>query len=327
MKGAPPTTDLSHGITLIDTGMSRPGMVASYLIEDRGEAAFVDVGASPNIPLLLEAMERRGIAPEQVKYVMVSHVHLDHAGAAGALLRWLPRARLVVHPRGAAHMVEPSQLVAAARLVYGAEAAQRLFGEVLPAPPDRVQIAEHGERLALGGRRLLILDTPGHALHHFCVLDEASGALFGGDTLGVSYRELDTPQHQFVVPACSPLDFDPQALRCSIEMLMTHRPTRVLLTHFGEIHRPEQLAEELMEVTERFVGLAKKVRDWGPGRHRHLVELLEAYLALHIVQGGCPVEPTRIVALHRDYLEVGARGLEVWLDRTTRRARTIPARV
>ena len=213
----PAYTEFDHGITGIDAQFVRPGLAAIHLVEERGRAAFVDTGTNHSFPHVLEAMKAKGVAPDDVVYVIVTHVHLDHAGGARpGVLQAFRNARLVVHPRGARHMIDPSKLVAGATAVYGASEVARNYGEIVPVDPARVIEAPDDFTLDLAGRRLRFLDTPGHARHHFCVWDEASRSLFSGDTFGISYREFDVGGREFAFPACTPVQFDPDAAHASI---------------------------------------------------------------------------------------------------------------
>ena len=160
---------------------------------------------------------------------------LDHAGGAGAMMRAFPNVRLVVHPRGARHMIDPSRLMQGTIGVYGAEATRRLYGEVLPVDAKRVTEAPHGMRILLAGRELLCLDTPGHARHHIAIVDRRSGHIFSGDTFGISYRQTDTDGRQFIFLTATPVQFDPEPMHASIDLLASYRPEAVYLTHFSQI--------------------------------------------------------------------------------------------
>ncbi|MFD2378745.1 MBL fold metallo-hydrolase [Ottowia pentelensis] len=225
----------SHGIHVIDTGFVRPRLDAAYLIVEKGRGAFVDCGVNHSVPRLLAALADAGLAPADVDWLILTHVHLDHAGGAGELLRQLPEARLVVHPRGARHMIDPSRLWAGAAAVYGEAEMQRSYGRLVPVPAGRVVEAPDGHEVDLAGRRLICLDTPGHARHHNAIFDPASGWVFSGDTFGVSYREFDTAQGPFIVPATSPSEFDPPALHRSIDRLLALKPAAVCPTHYGPL--------------------------------------------------------------------------------------------
>lgn len=247
------------GIFLIDTGYQRPGFDAAYLIVEKDSAAFVDTGTAHNVPRLLAALDQAGVAREAVEYVCVTHVHLDHAGGAGALLRALPQARLVAHPRGAAHLVDPTRLIESATAVYGEERFRREYGRIDPVDATRVIEAVDGLRLALKGRELSFMDTPGHARHHYCVYDGASAGLFTGDTFGLAYPEFSSERGAFVFPTTTPVQFDPDAWWVSLSRLMALKPRHAYLTHFGRVDDLESRAQELARRIDDCVGIALRV--------------------------------------------------------------------
>lgn len=305
--------DLEHGISLVDANYRRPGLAAVYLLVEGDRAALIDTGTRHSVPGVLEALGQKRLTPQQVAYVIPTHVHLDHAGGAGALLRLCPDARLVVHPRGARHLINPARLIAGAAAVYGAAEAARAFGEIAPVAPGRVLEAPDGFTLDLNGRALLFLDTPGHARHHFCILDERSSGIFTGDTFGLSYRELDTEKGPFVFPTTTPVQFDPEALHASIERLLGFRPRWMYLTHFGRVGGVERLARDMHALIAAFVSLARSVRD-APARHARLIagqrEILWPRLRAH----GCRLSDGELEQLLAMDLKLNAQGLGVWLD-------------
>lgn len=308
-----PLVDQGFGITTIDTGLKRPGLVASHLLVEGGRAAFVDVGVTPRMESLLSALQQLQIEPQQVDYVIVTHVHLDHAGAAGALLRELPNARLVVHPRGARHMVDPSRLIAGATAVYGEEGMRASIGEIVPVPSERVIEAPDETCISLNGRELLCVDTPGHARHHLCVVDRASQGIFTGDTFGLSYREFDTAAGPFIFPTTTPVQFDPDALHGSIDRLLQYRPQRLFLTHFGCVEQPQALAAALHLHIDRFVAIANAVTGSGAQRTQQLMEMLGAWLYESVKAHGVTLAEEQVYALLQMDLELNAQGLECWL--------------
>lgn len=307
--------DLSFGITTIDTGLVRPGFTASHLIVEDGQAAFVDIGTSHTISILLEVLHKKQISRKNVKYVMVTHVHLDHAGGAGKLLRDLPNAQVVVHPRGARHLLNPEKLIKGATAVYGEEIMQTLFGEIVPVPEERVIRAEHEFCLDLNGRQFLFLDTPGHARHHYCVVDERSQGIFSGDTFGLSYREFDTIRGHFIFPTTSPIQFEPERMHASIDLLMQYQPTSIYLTHFGRVADVARLADDLHECIDQFVMLAQEVQTDGQERHDELLYNLEELLLARLKVHDCELDRDRILKILRPDSQLDVRGLEVWLDR------------
>jgi glyoxylase-like metal-dependent hydrolase (beta-lactamase superfamily II) len=313
----PPLEDLGHGITAIDTGFVRPSFDASHLLVEGGRAAFVDVGTGFSVPRLLAALEAKGLPPEAVDHVILTHVHLDHAGGAGQMMRALPNARLVVHPRGARHMVDPSKLWEGASAVYGEEAMRRNYGELLPVDASRVLEAPDGFTLELGGRPLVFLDTPGHARHHFCVWDEASRSMFTGDTFGLSYRELASPRGAFVLPTTTPVQFEPEALRRSIDRLLTYLPAAMLLTHYSRVTEIGRMAAELHERIGELVALGQ-AEDGKRDRAVRLRKGVEALFLGWVAEHGTPLPADRVRELLALDIELNAQGLEVWLDRDRR---------
>jgi len=315
-------TDQGFGIHTVDTGFKRRGMVAAHLMIEGSRAALVDVGVSPAAGRVLAALEGLGIAREAVDWVMVTHVHLDHAGAAGMLLQELPNARLVVHPRGAPHMIDPSRLIAGAVAVYGEVEMAAEFGDIVPAPEDRVVQVQDGDVLTLNGRDLLFLDTPGHAKHHYCVFDVRSRGFFTGDTFGLSYREFDNERGAWMFPTTTPVQFDPRALHSSIERLLDHGPERMYLTHFGCVQPPRGLADQLHEQIDGLATLAvaHESEPAGEDRMRRLQEGVRERVFASLRAHGCTLPEDRILELMALDIELDAQGLEVWLEYRKKKA-------
>ena len=241
----PKLTPHPDAITAVDTAYIRPGLAAAHVIQEGGRAAFVDVGTAHSVPYLLAALTELGIAPEAVDYVFVTHVHLDHAGGIGQLMQALPNARAVVHPRGAPHLTAPEKLVAASKVVYGEERFRVLYGDVVPVAAERVWTTTDGERLSLAGRPFACVHTPGHALHHHCLVDLDHAGIFTGDTFGLSYRELDTAKGAFIVPTTTPTQFDPEQLVASIDRLLAYAPRAMYLMHWSRVTDVARLGEDL----------------------------------------------------------------------------------
>jgi hypothetical protein len=309
--------DLGHGITAIDTGFQRPLFDASHLIVERGRAAFVDVGTHHSVPHLLSALDAAGLRPEDVDYVIVTHVHLDHAGGAGRLLRSLPGARLVVHPRGARHMADPSKLWAGASAVYGEETMHRTYGEAVPVPAERILEAPDGFRVELAGRPLVFLDTPGHARHHFCVWDEASRGMFTGDTFGLAYRELASERGAFLLPTTTPVQFEPEPLKASIDRLVGCSPRAMYLTHYSRVTEVERHAAELHGRIDQLVALGRAA-DGAPDRGTRLRQGVRELFLGWAREHGTPLPAEAVASLLELDVELNAQGLEAWLDRDRR---------
>lgn len=308
-----------HGIHTIDTGFHRPQFDAAYLVVENGRGAFIDSGTSHSVPALLAAVADAGLNPADIDWLILTHVHLDHAGGAGALLQHLPNARVVLHRRGAPHMIDPAKLIAGATAVYGEEEVTRSYGRIVPIPAERVDIAdEEGHVVDLAGRALLCLDTPGHAAHHISIWDEKSRTVFSGDTFGISYRELDSENGLFIFPTTTPVQFDPPALKDSIRRLIALQPDGICLTHYGRIGDVERHATTLIEQIDAMVERALACAD-APDRHAALVAALDdLYIPRAAAHSGQSSEQVREL-LHMD-IELNAQGLGVWLDRQQRRA-------
>ena len=304
---------LDHGVYAIDTGFQRPRFDAAYLLVHEGRAAFIDCGTNHAVPRLLASLQAVGLSTADVDYVIPTHVHLDHAGGAGALMQHLPQATLIVHPRGARHMVDPSALYQGALAVYGQAEMERSYGALVPVAAERVQASHDGMTLELAGRPLLLLDTPGHARHHHCVWDETSGGWFTGDTFGLSYREFDTARGAWVLPTSTPVQFEPDALRQSVLRLLAMRPEWMYLTHYGRVGDVRRLAHTLLDQVDAMVLLAQALRD-APRRHEQLKQGLMTLYTDRLHHHGVD-DDARIAELLAMDVELNAQGLGVWLDR------------
>lgn len=315
--GSPPPRwlDLGAGIICIDAELNRPAQVAFYLLIEGDQAAFIDTGTYGSLPNALATLQANGLTPDQVAYVIPTHVHLDHAGGAGIMMREFPRAKLVVHPRGARHMIDPTQLFDGVAQIYGTERAEHQYGKPIPVAADRMIEAPDNFTLALNGRPLLFLDTPGHARHHFCVFDERTGTIFSGDTFGVSYRELDTPRGAFIFPTTSPVQFEPDALHRSVDRLQALNPQQIVLTHFGRVAETARLAADMHTVIDAFVRLGHRVRDTGADRQRLLMDGQHDILMPRLRAHGCTMDNARVLSLLRHDYDLNAQGIGIWLDR------------
>ncbi len=305
--------EIGDGITCIETHYIRPGLACCYLVREGESAALIDTGTTHTVPMILELLERKGIGRESVRYVIPTHVHLDHAGGSGALMQALPAAQLVVHPQGARHLVDPAKLKAGATAVYGEEAFARDFGELVPVAASRVVEAPDGFTLELDGRVLRFLDTPGHARHHFCVWDERSRGFFTGDTFGMAYRELATEKGPFMLLPSTPVQFEPERWRETLSRLMSYDPRRMYLTHYCAVDNPEALVGALEEQLDAFSEIARgadpkaRFESIGRGLYALFVERLRRH--------GCTLDDAEIDRLLADDVDLFAKGLVVWMER------------
>ncbi|MEN1956965.1 MBL fold metallo-hydrolase [Luteimonas changyuni] len=311
---------LGDGITIIDTGFGeRPDFCAAYLVAEAGRAALIDCGTLHSVPRMLAALDAAGVARDAVDYLIATHVHLDHAGGAGALLRELPAARLVVHPRGAPHLLDPARLIASARQVYGDALFDRAYGGLVPAPAERVLEAADGQVLDLAGRPLLLAHTPGHALHHLSVWDARTRAWFTGDVFGISYREFDVGGRPFAIPTTSPVQFDPVQMKDSVRRLLAAEPEVCYVTHFGAVRDVRRVGLRLVEQVDAMVALAQFLAD-APDAHAALKQALTTlYVDRARIHGVGDPEQSVPALLDMD-IELNAQGLAAWLERERRQA-------
>lgn len=307
--------DLGNGITCIDTMLHRPGLAACYLLEHDGMAGFIDTGTPNSVPILLEVLKRKGIPPEAVAYVMPTHVHLDHAGGVGGLMQHCPNATLLVHPRGARHMIDPSKLEQGSIAVYGEEAFAKMFGRLIPVDADRVREIEDGLELDFNGRKLLFLDTPGHARHHYCVFDETSRGLFTGDTVGCSYPELNNGKARFIFPSSTPVQFDPAVWPVTIDRLMSLQPERIFVTHFGMHEDLEPLVKILKQSIQDYASTALEFSD-SENRREKITQSIQQASINYLLDQDCGVDTDTIKQVIGRDMQLNAQGLDHWL--TTR---------
>ncbi|WP_413626624.1 MBL fold metallo-hydrolase [Luteibacter sp. Lutesp34] len=304
-----------HGIHTIDTGFARPSFDAAYLVAERGRGAFIDSGTAHSLPRFLDAIAAAGLQPKDIDWVILTHVHLDHSAGAGQLMRHLPHAKLAVHPRGAPHMIDPSALIAGAAAVYGGEdIVRRDYGDIVPVPKERVVEADDGFVVDLAGRALLCLDTPGHARHHIAIHDERSNAFFTGDVFGLSYRELDSRGGPFIIPTTSPVQFDPDAAHASIERLMRYEPEAMYLTHYGRVTDVKRLANDLHELIDAMVAIAKRHAAAPDREQRIAFDFIDLY-AERAHRQGVTLTTAQIVKVLEVDIRLNAQGVIVWLDR------------
>jgi glyoxylase-like metal-dependent hydrolase (beta-lactamase superfamily II) len=289
--------EVAPSLNLVDTWQfGRPKLGGVYLFSGE-EAALVEAGTSLAAPRILAALGELGISREKVRWIFVTHVHLDHAGGAGALVRALPHAQVVVHRRGARHLADPSRLVASVRQAVGERFP--LYGEAIPIPQDRLYVPEDGEVFSLGSHRLRVVDAPGHAPHHLCFFEETKGLLFTGDAAGLYLNGK-------LVPATVPPSFDLELSLATLEHLSSLAPKALCYTHFGP--RPGAAGlREYAELLPRWLELVRKAWESGGRDEEATVKALLERLA----QEDWPVDDP----LLREDIAMSARGALLYLRR------------
>ncbi|MCS7204981.1 MAG: MBL fold metallo-hydrolase [Leptospiraceae bacterium] len=250
-------TQTVDSIKIIDAHYVREGIACCYLMIEEDRAAIIETNTNYAVPYILEEMKNSSIKLENVDYVIITHVHLDHAGGAGKLMELFPNAKLLAHPRAARHMIDPSRLIQSSIQVYGEERFRQLYGEILPIEESRVQVIEDGEEITFGSRKLKFLHTKGHANHHFVIYDSKTNGVFSGDSFGLAYPALQE-KGLFIVPTTTPTDFDPQEAYLSIDKILETKCDKVFLTHYGMIQDLENAKNQLKEGLK----FSEELLDW-----------------------------------------------------------------
>ncbi|WP_240512007.1 MBL fold metallo-hydrolase [Paludifilum halophilum] len=305
--------DLGYGIRLIDGyDLNVPDRTGIYVLEEE-ELTLVETSTSQSVSYILKGLEELGRSPEEIRNIIVTHIHLDHAGGVGLLLKHCPRARVIVHPRGARHLADPSRLIRGARAVYGSS-FDDLFDPVLPVPEDRILVKGEGETLAIGSERTLtFMDTPGHAAHHLSIFDPVSNGVFTGDTVGIRYPQVEKWGLNLYLPSTSPNQFDPELMRSSIERLRSTGAERIYFGHFGMAVGAKEVYNRVLQELSRFLRDGEEAIEGGEGAKGiewRLKERYHQYLSDHGIPGDHPVFET----LDLD-CRVSAMGIEHYLTK------------
>jgi glyoxylase-like metal-dependent hydrolase (beta-lactamase superfamily II) len=224
------TFPVADGITAIDTKMVGRYLVTSGYLLDAEEPILVETGPATSADAVTRGLEALGVSADQLAHILVTHIHLDHAGGVGTLARRYPNATIWAHERGARHLADPAKLLASTARVYGEARMREFFGDVLPTPADRLRAIDEADEVRLGDRSLEVLHTPGHASHHVALVDSRTGAVFTGDALGVHLPDVGVLR-----PATPPPEFDIELACASIMRIRERADTMLLLSHFGPV--------------------------------------------------------------------------------------------
>jgi glyoxylase-like metal-dependent hydrolase (beta-lactamase superfamily II) len=249
------TFAVADGLSAIDTVMTGRYLVTSAYLLDASEPALVETGPTTSADNVERGLASLGMGPRDLAHVIVTHIHLDHAGGAGTIARRYPNAKLWVHERGAPHLADPVKLVASTARTYGEDRMRTFFGAVEPVPAQRLTAITDGDRISLGDREVSVFATPGHASHHVCLEDSRTGAVFAGDALGVHLPDVGVLR-----PATPPPEFDMELAVDSIERIRGRARTMLLLSHFGPVDEIDALCDLAI----------RRIRDWGDEVRRAL---------------------------------------------------------
>ena len=265
------------GVYTVDALYYQPELAAIHIVREGDEIAIIDTGTQFSVPQISSALDQLQLDFSAVKYIILTHIHLDHAGGAGALMALCENATLVVHERGARHMAEPAKLIAGAQAVYGEREFARLYGEILPIDPARIISPGDGEQLSMGKRVFEFIDTPGHANHHFCIIDRSTNSIFTGDTVGVAYQALREADHAFVMPTTTPVQFNPQALHASIDKVMSNLPDWLYCTHYSAYQPSTRIIAGLHEQIDDLCRLTEAASQSGEKMTEDLANRIRDY--------------------------------------------------
>ena len=302
---------LAHDIYCIDALYVKPRVASIYLLRQGDEVALIETGTCHSLANVLSTLEALAIDPAQVKYVIPTHVHLDHAGGAGVMMQQFEQAQLLVHARGASHMIDPRRLVAGTIEVYGKDRFERLYGRIEPIAAERVIVAEDLAKFSLEERELVFIDTPGHARHHFCIYDERSNGVFTGDTFGICYERMKS-MPRGLLPTTPPVQFDPPALRQSVARIMSFEPDRLYLTHYGELVDPGAQFESFNQWIDQYVSLCRQFDAASPDYETDLEQALLQLVMATLGDG----HDAELQQLLRNDISLNAHGLAHWRRKT-----------
>ncbi|MFD1850881.1 MBL fold metallo-hydrolase [Oceanobacillus bengalensis] len=298
---------LDDRIYLIDGfDMDLPNRTGTYVINEKA-LTLLETGPSPSIKYVKKGLEKLGLELEQVKYIIVTHIHLDHAGGAGLLLRECPNATIVVHPRGKRHLMEPRKLAAGARAIYGDSFAE-FFDPIVPVPEERIVVKTEGDTLQIGADcTLKFYDTPGHAKHHFSIYDPISNGMFTGDTVGVQYQQLLTEGVELYLPSTSPNHFDPNAMQQSINRIKEMKLDRIYYGHFGMSQNTEVALKQASDWLGIFVEEGERVISNKRG-YDVLAQRMLGRVKEHLRKEGIPDDHEAYIIINLD-MQVSALGI------------------
>lgn len=309
-------------VTTIDCEYVMPNVAAAYLLHCGEKACFIDNNTNHAVPLLLKALKENAFKPEDVAFIIITHVHLDHAGATGLLLQHCPNATVVAHPRAAPHVIDPSRLVQSAQSVYGEAEFQKLYGEIQAVPESRVYIPADGEVLKVGDTELQFIYTRGHANHHFVILDRKTNSIFTGDSFGIAYPMLQHGNRPFLFASTSPTDFDAAEARLTYDKIVATGAARAYPTHFGawsDLPAGHKMLSEHMTQIEKIYDALKTASTGSAEPYAYARSAIETWFAGQLSERGITLASTEQQMLGMD-IDLNAQGLVFAAARARKKA-------
>ncbi|UOG41273.1 MBL fold metallo-hydrolase [Leptospira noguchii] len=308
------------GLYTIDCDYISPGIACAYLVVENGEATFVENNTNHSIPILLEELRKVGRKPEDVKYIIITHVHLDHAGGTGLLAKHCPNATILAHPKAAKHLIHPERLIQSSIQVYGEENFKKLYGEILPVPQERVKCPEDEEEIRWGNRIFKFYYTKGHANHHFCIYDSLSNGIFTGDSFGLGYKDFAVGKEPILYPSTTPTDFDSEEAIHTIDKILSTGADKAYLTHFGVWKNLESGARQMkrgLHTMQSILSYGEKSDLEGKALLESCTEKVRDYLEGELLAQGIVCGEREKMILEFDS-KINAQGLVFQIERKKR---------
>ena len=294
---------LQDTVALIDCHYLAPEHVAAFLMVHEGRGAFVDNGVTSSVPYLLDAAAQKGLAPRDIEYIIVTHVHLDHAGGTSALLDACPNATVLAHERAARHIIDPSRLIKGSMAVYGEEFFKRVFGNIHGCDPGRVRAVADGETIDWRGRGLRFHYTLGHCSHHAVIHDLETNGLFTGDALGICHFRLQTGHRPFVFAAATPTEFDVPGAKEALQIIVNTGCERLFVSHYGQFEGVQPFVDSAAEALDRCQAILDEAIPSGlegEALQAFVEERVRAAIDAHLVSCGVTTTPAMREALEVD---------------------------
>ena len=305
-------SSFDKNIFCFDANYIRNEFAAIHFINQNNKLLIIDTATNHSAKRFLKALHTMNIAPESVEWILLTHVHLDHAGGAGLLMRMCPNAQLAVHVRGARHMINPEALWASVVGVYGKEVAEKQYGQLIPVDENRVVAVGEGEIISFQNRKLQIFDAPGHANHHIVIFDEESKSFFTGDAFGIAYPELTNEDGEFIFISSTPTQFEPVKFDTTIKKIMEQKPQSCFLTHFSKIMNVEKNGYELLKQLDEYVTITQQARNNYEDQQNQIREKLFELLYKKLEKTNLSISRREFGNLLSLDLSLNAQGLEYW---------------
>ena len=311
-------SSFDKNIFCFDANYIRQKFAAIHFINQNNKLLIIDTATNHSAKKFLNALHTMNISPEVVEWIILTHVHLDHAGGAGLLMKMCPNAQLAVHSRGARHMINPEKLWASVVSVYGKEEAEKQYGKLVPVDENRIVVVGEEEVISFQDRRLQIFDAPGHANHHIIIFDEESKSFFTGDAFGIAYPELASEDEEFIFISSTPTQFEPVKFDSTIKKIMKQKPKSCYLTHFSKIMNIEKNGHELLKQLDEYVTITEQARSNHESRQERIRKDLFELLYKKLKKINLNISKREFGNLLSLDLSLNAQGLEYWNNKTSK---------